>query len=88
MKNQGLSRMFCSIFLKKSDKTSSQKATMASEVAAKKEVQGTQHDQVWTDKQSTTKAEIIATLYFAAENIAFNSSQNLGKCYQMQFLIQ
>ena len=71
-------------FLKKSDKASPQQATKATGVATIKEVQVTQHDQVWNFKQSTTKAEIIATLHFAAENIAFSSSENLGKCYQMQ----
>ena len=73
------------IFLKKSDKTSSQQATKASEVATIKELQGTQFDQVWTVKQSTTKVDIIATLHFATENIVFSSSENLAKCYQMQF---
>ena len=69
MKNQGLSRTFWKNFLKESDKTSSQQATKVSVVATIKEVQGTQHDQVWTVKQSTTKEEIIATLHFTAENI-------------------
>ena len=68
MKNQGLRKKVLEEFLlKKSDKIRSQKATKASEVATIKEVWGTQHDQVWAVKQSTTVAEIIATLYFAAE---------------------
>ena len=31
------------------------------------------------------RAEIIATLHFAAQNLPFSSSQNLSACYQQQF---
>ena len=40
---------------------------------------------VWSVKQMAIKAEIIATLHFAAQNLPFNSSQNLSACYQQQF---
>ena len=55
------------------------------EKGQKSEEPRSQCDQLWTVKQSTTKAEIIATLHLAAENIVFSPCENLGKCYQMQF---
>ena len=40
----------------------------------------------WLFKQPATKAEIIATLQFAAHNVPFHAAENLAAYYQQQFL--
>ena len=40
---------------------------------------------MWSVKQMAARAEIIATLHFAAQNLSFSSSQNLSTLYQQQF---
>ena len=44
-----------------------------------------QDDDVWTVKQSATKAEIIATIQFAAHNVPFCGAENLAVCYKQRF---
>ena len=39
----------------------------------------------WTFNQLVTKAEILATLQYADQNIPFASADNLGACYKQQF---
>ena len=39
----------------------------------------------WTVKESATKAEIITTMQYAAQNIPFSNAENLSACYQVQF---
>ena len=40
---------------------------------------------MWSIKQMAARAEIIAALNFAAQNLSFSSSQNLSTLYQQQF---
>ena len=50
------------------------------------QAKGSEHeDQMWTIKHSATRVEIIAALQFAAQNVAFSTSDNLASCYQKQF---
>ena len=42
-------------------------------------------EHVWSLKESATKAEIIASLQFAADNVPFSCAENLAECYQEQF---
>ena len=39
----------------------------------------------WTVKELATKAEIITTMQYAAQNIPFSNAKNLSACYQEQF---
>ena len=39
----------------------------------------------WTVSQKATKAEIIATMQLAANNVPFSQADNLAACYQEQF---
>ena len=39
-------------------------------------------EHIWSVKDSATKAEIIAILQFAAQNVSFSCAQNLAACYQ------
>ena len=38
----------------------------------------------WTVKELATKAEIINTMQYAAQNIPFSNAENLSACYQEQ----
>ena len=51
---------------------------------AKETSSSSYYDDVWTVKQSGTKAEIIATLIFAAHSVPFCAAENLAACYQQQ----
>lgn len=42
-------------------------------------------DKVFTVKQQVTKAEIIAAMQFASQNLPFSSADNLAECYREQF---
>ena len=55
----------------------------ASEQKSSTSSQPTNH--VWPVKDSATKAEIIATLQFAFQNIPFSCAENLAACYQPLF---
>ena len=44
------------------------------------------HEEVWTIKQQAIKAEIIATLQFASQNMPFSAAESLAICHQQQFL--
>ena len=44
-----------------------------------------QNEQISTAKESVTKAEIIATLQFAAQNVPSSFCENLAACYQKKF---
>ena len=39
----------------------------------------------WTVSQKATKAEIIETMQFAANNVPFSQADNLAACYHEQF---
>ena len=52
---------------------------------AKETSSSSSHDDVWNVKLSTTKAEIISTLQFAAQNVPFCAAEKLTACYQQQF---
>ena len=39
----------------------------------------------WTARELVTKAEIINTMQYAAQNIPFSNAENLSACYQEQF---
>ena len=43
------------------------------------------HEEVWTLKKEALKAEIIATLKFASQNMPFSAAESLAMCYQLQF---
>ena len=54
--------------------------------STKEETASTAADSVgWTVSQKVTKAEIIATMQFAANNVPFSQADNLAACYQEQF---
>ena len=55
----------------------------ASEQKSSTNSQPTEHG--WSVKDSATKAEIIATLQFASQNIPFSCAETLAACYQQQF---
>ena len=42
-------------------------------------------EEVWTVKQQAIKAEIIATLQFAYQNMPFSAAKSLAMYYQQQF---
>ena len=46
---------------------------------------GSTHEEVWTIKQQAVKAEIIATLQFASQNMPFSAAGSLTMFYQQQF---
>ena len=52
---------------------------------AKETSSSSSHDNVWTVKQSATKAEISATLQFAAHNVPLCAAEKLVAYYQQQF---
>ena len=61
-------------------------ATCQSRTSEQKSIavsQSTEH--VWSVKDAATKAEIIAALQFASQNIPFSCAENLAVCYQQQF---
>ena len=39
----------------------------------------------WAVKELATKAEMITTMQYAAQNIPFSNAENLSACYQEQF---
>ena len=43
------------------------------------------HEEVWIVKQQAIRAEIIATLQFASQNIPLSAAESLAMCYQHQF---
>ena len=43
------------------------------------------HEEIWAVKQQVIKAEIIATLQFASQNMPFSAAESLAMCYQQQF---
>ena len=43
------------------------------------------YEEVWIVKQQAIKAEIIATLQFASQNMPFSAAESLAMCYQQQF---
>ena len=54
--------------------------------STKEETASTAADSVgWTVSQKATKAEIIATMQFAANNVPISQADNLAACYQEQF---
>ena len=43
------------------------------------------YDDLWTINHSAAKAEIIATVQFAAHSVPFHATENLVACYKQQF---
>ena len=71
-------------FFVKSGKKKSDTETMQAKVMDVGQGTSSQWDQTWTLKQMAVKADIIATLHFAAHNVSFGSAKNLPLCYQQQ----
>ena len=71
-------------FFMKSDKPKDDTETLQDGGNKTGQTGGTQKE-VWSIKQIVVRAEIIATLHFAAQNLSFSSSQRLSACYQQQF---
>ena len=72
-------------FMKKSDKPSHNLDLLQDTEAEPGQTVATGQQVVWSIKQMAARAEIIATLHFAAQNLSFSSSQNLSILYQQQF---
>ena len=72
-------------FMKKSDKPSHNLDLLQDTEAESGQTVATGQQVVWSIKQMEARAEIIATLHFAAQNLSFSSSQNLSTLYQQQF---
>ena len=72
-------------FMKKSDKASHNLDLLQDTEAKPGQTVATGQQAVWSIKQMAARAEIIATLHFAAQNLSFSSSQNLSTLYQQQF---
>ena len=49
-------------------------------------LESTVKNSAWTLKEMATKAKIIATLQYTDQNTHFACTDNLGPCYQQQFL--
>ena len=71
--------------MKKSDKPSHNLDLLQDTEAEPGQTVATGQQVVWSIKQMAARAEIIATLHFAAQNLSFSSSQNLSTLYQQQF---
>ena len=52
---------------------------------APSEASSSTQEEVWTVKQQVIKAEIIATLQFASQNMPFSVAESLAMCYQQKF---
>ena len=72
-------------FMEKSDKPSHNLDLLQDTEAELGQTVATGQQVVWPIKQMVARAEIIATLHFAAQNLSFSSSQNLSTLYQQQF---
>ena len=71
--------------MKKSDKPSYNLDLLQDTEAEPGQTVATGQQVVWSIKQMAARAEIIATLHFAAQNPSFSSSQNLSILYQQEF---
>ena len=71
--------------MKKSDKPSHNLVLLQDTVAEPGQTVANGQQVVWSIKQMAARAEIIATLHFATQNLSFSSSQNLLTLYQQQF---
>ena len=67
-------------FMKKSDKPLHNLDILQNIEAELGQTVATGQQVVWSIKQMVVRAEIIATLHFAAQNLSFSSSQNLSAC--------
>ena len=80
-KEQKSKKVMHEFFMKKNDKPKDDTETLQDEGNKTGDTQ----KEVWSIKQMVVRAEIIATLHFAAHSLPFSSSQSLAACYQQQF---
>ena len=74
--------VFYQFFIKKSSAATKESTCQDAPSAASSSM----HEEVLTVRQQAIKAEIIATLQFASQNMPFSAAESLAMCYLQQLL--